>query len=51
MNAFPYTPFFCLVACSVLAGCATALTAAKKERLQAELAKMAQVDQVAAYIP
>ena len=51
MNAFPSAPFFCLVAGSLLAGCATTLTASKKERLQAALAQMHQVDQVAAYIP
>ena len=51
MNTFPSAALFCLVARSLLAGCATTLTAPKKERLQAELAQMAQVDQVAAYIP
>ncbi|WP_227786360.1 DUF6624 domain-containing protein [Hymenobacter sp. BT770] len=35
----------------LLAGCATTLTATKKSQLQAELAQMAQVDQIAAYIP
>ena len=51
MNASPSIPFFCLVACSLLVGCATTLIAPKKERLQADLAQMHQVDQVAAYIP
>ena len=51
MSALPSTPLFCLAACSLLAGCATTPTASQKGRLQAELAQMARVDQVAAYIP
>lgn len=41
-----------LISCTLLlTGCATKLTTKKKMQLQAELAQMAEVDQVAAYIP
>jgi len=52
MTSLPTNPLILLVACSLLlAGCAAGLTTKKKMQLQAELAQMAEVDQVAAYIP
>lgn len=52
MTSQPTNHRILLIACLLLlAGCATRLTTKKKMQLQAELAQMAEADQVAAYIP
>jgi hypothetical protein len=52
MNAVSFALRICLAALAlVLGGCAAALPPAKQAQLRAELARMHDVDQVAAYIP